>query len=96
MSGNLQFAPVTSSSCILPKKKILLSMDDFSSFLVSNRPFARGYVIICNFTLIITGYYIHYLGLQNDSLFYHSYIAHPQRGQSFMLWKQELSFCSCY
>lgn len=71
-------------------------MDDFSSFLVSNRPFARGYVIICNFTLIITGYYIHYLGLRNDSLFYHSYIAHPQRSQSLMLWKQELSFCSCY
>lgn len=36
-------------------QKILLCLDNFSSFLVFNRPFARGYIIIYNFTLIITG-----------------------------------------
>lgn len=81
MSGNLQFTPVTSSSFFFCQK-ILLSMDDFSSFLVSNRPFARGYVIICNFTLIITGYYIHYLGLQNDSVL--SFIHCPSPEESVL------------
>lgn len=93
MSVSLQFTTATSSSCILSQILLYLNNVSSSPALKQVQSSTGG---CFNDMQLFPDYYrvfIHHSGLQIVSLFCHPCaVAHPQKGQSLMLWKWELSF----